>query len=154
MSSFTVEVDKPDSCLHCKLRSCLTDNTGCYQICALQLPDYGFKREPFFTSADLVDGWVSPKCPLTESDDLSFVGVDLKAAVDCIFHDPDNNFQVSSMPEEARSGFYYGLSLVKTLLEAVSDIAQGSDYVVLTDDPNCVHYTTTDLRRKAKGGQQ
>lgn len=55
-------MDKPKSCLHCKMRNCLHINEKFYQNC--RFDTNGYALESFFREEDLSEDFVSEKCPL------------------------------------------------------------------------------------------
>ena len=69
MSQSVFVMETPNDCLHCKMRHVIIEENGkFYQQCGLNHD--GYKLESFFKSADLKEGWISPKCPLVSEEDF------------------------------------------------------------------------------------
>ncbi len=68
MSKKVFIIDAPEDCLHCELRMCIHIDKKCYQKCGLDFgTGYGVES---FSAGELVDGWISDKCPLVDVDGL------------------------------------------------------------------------------------
>lgn len=69
MSQSVFVMETPKDCLHCKMRHVIIEENGkIYQQCGCNHD--GYKLESFFKTADLKEGWISPKCPLVSKADI------------------------------------------------------------------------------------
>ena len=80
-----------------------------------------------------------------EDDDLLFLGVNLEKATKKLINDNIKKMNIDSMNEDERRGFDYALKFVYDLINAVTMLTDGEDFVVLTDDEVGTEYTIGEL---------
>lgn len=80
-----------------------------------------------------------------EDNDLLFLGVNLEKATRKLINDNIKNMDIDSMNEDERRGFDYALQFVYGLIDAVTMLTDGEDFVVLTDDEVGTEYTLGEL---------
>ena len=66
-----IEGKKPTDCLHCQYRKVIFDGDRHYQMCGLNTD--GYLTESYFKTEDLMDGFISEKCPIVGDFEEVFV---------------------------------------------------------------------------------
>lgn len=78
-------------------------------------------------------------------DNILFLDIDIEKFVRKLLEDKLDELNITSMTEEERKAFDYGVDLVFSLINAVTDTTSPEVAVVLTDDEIGTEYTLEEL---------
>ena len=130
------------------------NNTGLYcSDCGAWQRWLGKDELRAFKRSNEIKGMFNLKCitsknsdsALYEDDDLLFLGVNIEKATRKLINDNIKKMNIDSMNKDERRGFDYALQFVYDLINAVTTLTDGEDFVVLTDDEVGTEYTIGEL---------